>query len=153
MVRMGSILICTFAFQSPLATAGPVDFGRDIKPFLKERCYACHGAVKQKAGLRLDTAASLKRGGDGGPAVGAEPADSLIIERVTATDAASRMPPEGQPLTAKQIELLTEWIRQGAPLPATDQPDQDPREHWAFRRIERPALPPGSSRRHERKSD
>ena len=146
MVRIGSILICTLAFQSQIAAAEPVDFGRDIKPFLKERCYACHGAVKQKAGLRLDTAAALKRGGEGGPAADAEPAGSLLIERVTAADAASRMPPEGQPLTAAQIGLLTEWIRQGAPLLVIDEPDQDPREHWAFRRIERPALPPAASR-------
>jgi hypothetical protein len=145
-VRIGSILICALALQAQLASAEPVDFGRQIKPFLKERCYACHGAVKQKAGLRLDTAVALKRGGDSGPAVDADPADSLIIERVTAADEASRMPPEGQPLTPGQIELLTEWIRQGAPLPAHDEPDQDPREHWAFRRIERPALPPLGSR-------
>lgn len=145
MVRICSILICAIALQSQLAAAETVDFARDIKPFLKERCYACHGAVKQKAGLRLDTAAALKRGGDGGPAVDAEPAGSLIIERVTAADVASRMPPEGQPLTPRQIELLTEWIRQGAPVPATDEPDQDPREHWAFRRIERPALPSAAS--------
>ena len=51
---MCSILICTLAFQSHVAAAEPVDFGRDIKPFFKERCYACHGAVKQNAGLRLD---------------------------------------------------------------------------------------------------
>src|SRR5258707_15622268 len=100
-VRLCSILICICAVQSQLAAAEPVDFGRDIKPFLKERCYACHGAVKHKAGLRLDTAAALKRGGESGPAVDAGPDGSLIIERVTAEDASSRMPPEGQPLTAK----------------------------------------------------
>ena len=153
MVRFCSILILTSAFQSQLAAAETVDFGRDIKPFLKERCYACHGAVKQKAGLRLDTVAALKRGGDGGPAVDAEPAGSLIIERVTAADATLRMPPEGLPLTAPQIELLTEWIRQGAPLPATDEPDQDPQEHWAFRRIERSALPAASRRQNENPID
>ena len=141
MVRMCLILIGVFAFESQLAAADPVDFSRDIKPFLKERCYACHGAVKQKAGLRLDTAAALKRGGDGGPAVDEDPAVSLIVERVTSADAASRMPPEGQPLALRQIELLTAWIRQGAPLPARDEPEPDPREHWAFRRIERPQVP------------
>ena len=46
-----------------------VDYGRDIKPILRERCYACHGALKQESGLRLDTAASLLKGGESGPAV------------------------------------------------------------------------------------
>ena len=46
-----------------------VDYVRDIKPVLSKRCYACHGALKQKAGLRLDTAAFMKKGGDSGPAV------------------------------------------------------------------------------------
>ncbi|MBM4004074.1 MAG: hypothetical protein FJ295_12440 [Planctomycetes bacterium] len=41
-------------------------FEQDVKPLLKVRCYACHGALKQQAGLRLDTAALLLRGGDVG---------------------------------------------------------------------------------------
>ena len=36
----------------------PVDYARDIKPIFKERCFACHGALKQQAKLRLDTAGS-----------------------------------------------------------------------------------------------
>ena len=36
-----------------------VDYAKDIKPLLKERCYACHGALKQKAGLRLDTVSAI----------------------------------------------------------------------------------------------
>ena len=44
---------------APAVAAEPVDYLRDIKPILRERCYACHGALKQKAKLRLDTAAGL----------------------------------------------------------------------------------------------
>src|SRR5215217_1746223 len=39
------------------AFAEPVDYARTVKPLLRQRCYGCHGAVKQKAGLRLDTGA------------------------------------------------------------------------------------------------
>ena len=46
-----------------------VDYLKDIKPVLKARCYACHGALKQKAGLRLDTAANILKGAKAGPVV------------------------------------------------------------------------------------
>ena len=46
-------------------TAGAADYLRDIKPVLKARCYACHGALKQKAGLRVDTAANIRKGAKG----------------------------------------------------------------------------------------
>ena len=71
-----------------VAGAGPeVDYARDVKPILAARCTSCHGAIRQKAGLRLDTADLIRRGGDSGPAI--EPGqsgESLLIERVTAAD-------------------------------------------------------------------
>jgi hypothetical protein len=122
--------------------AEPVDYLRQVKPILKQRCYACHGALKQKAGLRLDTGAAIRRGGDGGAAV--EPgqdAESLLVERVTAADPALRMPPEGAPLTLAQVGLLRGWIAQGARSPAAEAPEADPRQHWAFRPPVRPDVP------------
>ena len=73
-----------------------MDYVRDVKPLLSRRCYACHGALKQKAGLRLDTAARMRKGGDGGPAVVAgKSAESLLIEAVTGGED-WRMPPAGR---------------------------------------------------------
>ena len=63
------------AFAAVLAvpTLGPaadaVDYRRDVKPILQERCYACHGALKQQAKLRLDSGARVRKGGSSGPAV------------------------------------------------------------------------------------
>src|SRR5262245_38839815 len=95
--------------------ADPVDYSRDIKPILRERCYACHGALKQKGKLRLDTVALMTDGGKSGPAVSpGRSAASLLLERVCDKNDASRMPPEGKPLTAEQIALLKAWIDQGA---------------------------------------
>ena len=128
--------------STALAQAPVVDYSRDIKPILKERCFACHGALKQKAGLRLDSAAMMRRGGDGGPAVVAgKVAGSLLVERITSKDDALRMPAEGKPLTAEQIALIKAWIEQGATSPENEQPEQDPREHWAFKKPVRPAKP------------
>ena len=46
-----------------------MDYVRAVKPILAARCFACHGALQQKSGLRLDTVALMKKGGDGGPVI------------------------------------------------------------------------------------
>jgi hypothetical protein len=125
-----------------IAQADAVDYERDIKPVLSARCYACHGALKQAGSLRLDTGSSIRRGGDSGAAVMAgDPAQSLLLERVSASQASERMPPEGEPLSAAQIELLRAWIRDGAKSPESEQAETDPREHWAFQAPRRPVVP------------
>lgn len=105
-----------------------VDYVKDIKPLLKERCYACHGALKQKGGLRLDTVALLKIGGDGGDAT------RHLLDRLTSTDKSERMPPEGEGavLNDDQIAKVRQWIAAGAPGISDEQPEADPRAHWAY---------------------
>lgn len=113
-----------------------------IKPLLEERCYACHGALKQEGGLRLDTANLALRGGDSGAAIVVGDASaSLLLQRISAADEAERMPPEGEPLTSAQIDSIREWIQANALAPADEQPEHDPREHWAFRKPIRPEVP------------
>ncbi len=119
-----------------------IDYARDIKPVLRERCFACHGVLKSESSLRLDTAVLSQQGGDSGPAIiPGDVAGSLLMERVTDEDAVSRMPPEGEPLTADQIAKLTSWIEQGAIAPEDEQPEDDPLDHWAFCVPTRPSLP------------
>ncbi|MCI0456787.1 MAG: DUF1549 domain-containing protein, partial [Gemmataceae bacterium] len=137
-----TFLVCLLAVPQRLAAEEPVDYLRDIKPILQERCYACHGALKQKSRLRLDTAAFVRKGGAYGPAIEPGQADrSLLLERVSAREEADRMPPEGKPLTQKQIALLKAWIQQGARAPADEKPQEDPRRHWAYQRPQRPEVP------------
>ncbi|MEW6303847.1 MAG: DUF1549 domain-containing protein [Verrucomicrobiota bacterium] len=133
-------VLLPFAFVA--SAASRVDYDREVKPLLRERCHSCHGALKQKGGLRLDTAALAKKGGDSGPAVvPRKPESSPLMEKVATADSKERMPPEGDPLTPEQIELLKRWIAQGAPAPPDEMPEQDPRQHWAFVPPSRPALP------------
>lgn len=137
-------MLCTSdAFTCGTVAGGEhVDYLTQIKPVLAERCYACHGALKQEGGLRLDTAAAVAKGGDSGPAITLADADgSLLIQRVTATDETERMPAEGQALKPEQIAALRNWIAAKAPAPADEPPEQDPRDHWAFRQIVRPPVP------------
>ena len=54
-------------------------YSKQIKPLLQERCYSCHGALKQKSGLRLDTVEAMRKGGSDGPAVvSGQPEKSLL---------------------------------------------------------------------------
>ncbi len=126
----GRAVIAWLAFAALPAWA--VDYEREIKPLLKERCYACHGALKQKADLRLDTAAAMRKGGDNGDILAGDPA--LLLERVTTADKDDRMPPEGEGsmLTSEQVAKLKAWLSAGSPAPASEVPETEPRAHWAY---------------------
>jgi mono/diheme cytochrome c family protein len=130
---------------SELSAAEPANANADasaVRAIFKAKCYACHGALDQKAGLRVDTVAAMLKGGDSGPAIEpGQPDDSEIVARIIETDPALRMPPEGNPLDASQLETLRRWISSGASAPANDRPEQDPRDHWAFRTPRRPEIP------------
>ena len=119
-------------------------YSEKIRPLLAERCFSCHGGLKQEAGLRLDTMALMIEGGESGSVVTkGDPDASLILERVSDPDPATRMPPEGEgePLSAEQLVILKDWIRAGCPAPPDEKPEADPRSHWAFQPRVRPAVP------------
>ncbi|MEZ6063488.1 MAG: DUF1553 domain-containing protein [Planctomycetaceae bacterium] len=115
-----------------------------VKPVLRQRCFACHGALRQEAGLRLDSADLITSGGDSGPAVvPGEAAQSLLLDRISSAEPAERMPPEheGEPLSREQIRFVEAWIAAGAFGPADEVPEADPTEHWAFQTVVRPDVP------------
>ncbi len=116
MRRFLLLLAGVAVLPSRLGAGEPVDYLRDIKPVLKERCFACHGSLKQRAKLRLDAAALIREGGRHGPAVKPGDAGSLLVERITDPEESTRMPPQGKPLTEKQIALLKAWITAGRRL-------------------------------------
>ena len=127
---------------SGLLSAGPVsadaiDFNRDIRPLLSDRCFACHGPDEEdrQAGLRLDDDAAAKAElGSGLTAiVPGNVAASELLARITSSDPDVVMPPPevGKPISPAESELLARWIAAGAEY----------RDHWAFERVERPAVP------------
>jgi hypothetical protein len=147
-IRLASLGLSVFWFfaiaSNSRADDEGVDYLKQIRPILRERCIACHGSLKQEGGLRLDTAALAIRGGDSGSVIiRGDASKSPIISRVSATDVAERMPPEkeGTALSAEQIALLRGWIAAGAAAPADEQPEADPKAHWAFKPIVRPQIP------------
>ena len=105
-----------------------VDFERQIRPIFNSRCLKCHGPTEPKAELNLtrpDSALALEAIVPGKPDAGS------LLERIAATDASLRMPPEGPPLSDAEIALLRRWIEEGAPWP----------QHWAYRALQKPAAP------------
>jgi len=124
-------------------------FEKQVRPLLVGRCLKCHGQEQQKGGLRLDRLAGLLDGGDSGPAmVRGKPEDSLLIEAVNYRSL--EMPPDGK-LGDAEIEILTRWVRAGAPWPDADKlpspnasagkiSDED-RQWWAFQPLRDPAPP------------
>ena len=118
-----------------------VDYLKDIKPLLKERCLSCHGTMKQKGDLRLDAGALVMKGGKHVVITPGKSSDSELLKRVISQDKDERMPPEGERLTAEQVALLHQWIDAGAPFPADEVIPKKPSEHWAFQPVKRPAVP------------
>jgi hypothetical protein len=135
--------LAAIALGLPARAADPVDYQRQVKPLLRERCFPCHGPLKQKGKLRLDTAVAIRKGGRSGPAVvPGNPSESLLLDAVTGHNH-ERMPPEGEgsALSAEQVKLLRAWVAQGGDGPADEIPAQDPARHWAFQPVQRPAVP------------
>ena len=125
------LLVQVFLFTSAQAVnQRSLDFNRDIRPILSDKCFACHGpdATAKKIKLRLDSETAALSA-----IVPGKPEQSKLVKRITHKDDAMRMPPieSGRSLTPQEIELLTEWIKQGAKW----------QSHWAFVAPVRPQLP------------
>ncbi len=138
---------CTFwmgtlvALGSPVAFAAPpVDFARDIAPIFAQHCVSCHGAVKQKAALRLDVRKQSHY--EEGLLVPGNPQKSELFKLLVTKDADERMPQGEGTKQLSEVELATisAWIEQGALWPATLDATAV-KLHWSYVPPIRPALP------------
>ncbi len=93
-------------------------FENRVRPLLVEHCYECHNGVKTSGGLALDTRVGWQKGGESGPAIiVGKPESSLLIQAINYREL--EMPPkeEGGKLSDAEIDVLTRWVRLGAPDP------------------------------------
>lgn len=129
--------------ELPPAAGHDVDFEKEIRPLLAKSCVKCHGAKKQKSGLRLDLGAAALKGGDSGAVIQpGKSAESRLVLLVAGADKKIVMPPRGKRLTSAQIGLLRAWIDQGAKWPAD--PTATARiesDHWSLQPVRKPAPP------------
>ena len=118
------------------AATDRIDFTRDIRPLLSDRCFHCHGpdAEQRQADLRLDTQeGALADLGGYGAVVPGDVAASQLIARITSDDPDERMPPPGsdRKLSAAEIEKFTRWVAEGAEWEG----------HWSFQPVQVPDVP------------
>ena len=127
------LLVFIMFHQVSAADAAEVDFSRQILPILSNKCFACHGPdTKKKDLVRLDSYAAATKDLGGYRAINSsKPKASELLIRIHDED--DPMPPEkkGKPLTAKEKELLTQWINQGGNYSS----------HWSFVPPKKVALP------------
>jgi hypothetical protein len=135
-MRVSIAILLAFGSSGYAADSKLVDFNRDVRPILSDKCFSCHGpdAVAKKIPLRLDSEAAAKADLGGHRAiVDGDPAASAVVKRITADKPAMRMPPaySGLKLNDTEIQTIQDWIRQGAQW----------QKHWAFIAPVRRALP------------
>lgn len=134
-----------FSAEAYAEDEGAAFFEAKVRPILVERCFSCHsaGAKKPRGGLLLDSKEGWEKGGDSGPAiVPGKPEESLLAQAIRYDRDELRMPPKGK-LAEKEIAVLNDWIKRGAPDPrrsaAVVKPTkrtidvESARSHWAFR--------------------
>lgn len=124
-----------FLFISTLssgAASSKLEFNRDIRPILSDKCFYCHGPDKshRKADLRLDVRADAIAAK---AIIPGKPDESELIVRVFTTNEDDLMPPPEahKALTPAQKEMLKKWVAQGAEY----------QEHWAYLPPQRMTLP------------
>ncbi|HWB10248.1 MAG TPA: DUF1553 domain-containing protein [Pirellulales bacterium] len=139
MRRIAFLLLLVPPTNASAAPPREVDFNRDIKPVLSNACFKCHGPdpAERKGGsdgLRLDTADGIKADLGGYAAiVPGQPEKSALVARITSNDPDELMPPpaSGKKLSQHEIDVITQWIREGANYEG----------HWSYVKPVRAELP------------
>ena len=138
------LVVSGASFASAFAAAPtPIDFGREVRPILSDKCYKCHGPDEgsRKAKLRLDTrAGALHVENATASIIPGRSAESELIFRITSDDPEEVMPPPDAKigrLTPTEVAILKRWIDEGAPY----------QNHWAFEPL-KPVAPPETAVSH-----
>ena len=128
-LKLAFVGIALVSERCSLGAETTLQYNRDIRPILSDRCFRCHGPDKgsRKANLRLDQeegAFGPRRDPAEHAIVPGQPSQSLVVRRIFSKDADEVMPPAASYLTlsAKEKETLRSWIAQGAKY----------EPHWAF---------------------
>lgn len=108
--------VCVFWGIGRAQEPHKVDFARDVQPIFKSKCVGCHGPALQKNGFRLDRRSDAMRGGTIAVIGPGNSAGSRLYLRLAGGEYGLQMPPTG-PLSAAEINLIKDWIDQGAQWP------------------------------------
>lgn len=131
------------------AGAGEIDFANEVEPILENYCIDCHGPEEQESKLRLDSMVAALDGGDSGERVivPGHSDQSFLIELVISDDDQHRMPPDGDRLSDKEVDVLKSWIDEVDQWQSAQQElANQENEHWSLQPLVRPQVPSGKMR-------
>src|SRR5687767_1899178 len=134
---MAAAAVLASASRVSAQVPGTVEFNRDVRPILSDKCFACHGfdPKTRKGGVRLDTAEGATVGKDGKPGsvVPGDLSKSELWARINSPDPDELMPPaeSHKTLSPAEKDTLKRWIEQGGKY----------QKHWSFEPIVRPPVP------------
>ncbi len=94
------------------ATGATVSFTDNILPLFESRCMNCHGQEKLEEGLSLRTYTDMMVGSKNGTVVVPGDASNSLLAQLVSNQ---KMPKRGPKLTPPQVQLIIDWINQGAP--------------------------------------
>lgn len=124
------VVVVIFVFSTSHST---VDFNTQVKPILNKNCITCHGGVRKQGGFsvlfRSEALAKVKSGKYA--IIPGDPNNSEMIRRINLKDPEERMPYQHPPLSEKEIETLTSWVKQGAKWG----------DHWAYVSVQKTEVP------------
>lgn len=118
-------------------------FETKVRPVLADNCFSCHAGEKHKGGVRLDRRDLVFKASDEPIIVPGHPEKSLLVKAIKHEIDAKMPPPPKMKLAKQTIDDITAWIKAGAAWPYDKNVAKaaDPRRHWAFQPVKKPALP------------
>ncbi|HRN57195.1 MAG TPA: DUF1549 domain-containing protein [Agriterribacter sp.] len=131
------ILVIALIATTGLIGHKRVDYNTEVKPLFNKKCITCHGGVKKESGFSvLFRSEAMEKGESGKFAIiPGDPDNSEMIRRLTSKDPEERMPYQHAPLSSKEIDMLRQWIKEGAHWG----------DHWAYVAVKPVQVPDASS--------
>ena len=116
LLLLSSTLLTALIVTTSLIGHKKVDYNTEVKPLFNKKCISCHGGVKKESGFSLlFRSEALGKTESGKPAIiPGDPDKSEMIRRITTNDPEDRMPYKHDPLSDKEIDMLKQWIKEGA---------------------------------------
>lgn len=161
MTRLSTSLMTLLVLSASSLSAADADsaespafYKEKVLPILEAKCFECHGPKSElKGGLFLGNREGFLEGGESGPSVDPDALeDSLLLDAINY--GSYEMPPENK-LPDEEIEILTAWVKAGAPIPKDaefERPEghhpnpatlvtPETKNYWAFRPVANPPVP------------
>jgi len=108
------LIILTFVLFSKLFSQ--IDYNSQIQPIFNTNCITCH-QYGGSATLNLTSYTGLMNGGWSGPSIIAgDHENSLLYQRIILPVGTDGSMPPNVPLSQSEIDLIAQWIDQGATL-------------------------------------